>query len=361
MKRFRLASAVLLLTLAAVVLSTPLVTARGAKRTPPRLQWTTQVSGVTARLRGVSAVSDTVAWASGANGTIIRTTDGGRTWRKLSIPGAEALDFRDIEAIDDRVAYVLSIGAGDASRIYRTSDGGAHWELQFTNRDPKAFFNAIAFWDATRGLAASDSVDGRFLIITTADGGRTWTHVPASALPPALPGEGGFAASGTNLVVFGTSHAWIGTGAGPAARVLHTSDGGRTWTAAVTPIRSGPSSGIFSVAFRDPAHGVLVGGDYRKEQDAVENLATTSDGGATWTLVTDRALSGFRSVVAFGPGRGARTAIAVGPAGADWSEDGGARWAPAACAGFHAFSYARRGRAGWGVGENGRVARLDVR
>jgi photosystem II stability/assembly factor-like uncharacterized protein len=322
------------------------------------VRWTAQTSGVTVRLRGVSAVGDTVAWASGANGTVLRTIDAGRTWQKLSIPGAEALDFRDIDAIDERTAYVLSIGAGDASRIYKTVDGGSHWDLQFVNRDPKAFFNAMAFWNAGHGIAASDSVDGRFVIITTTDGGRHWTEVPGASLPAALPGEGGFAASGTNIAVFGTNHAWIGTGAGPAARVLRTPDGGRTWAVAATPLKSGASSGIFSVAFRDAQHGVVVGGDYRKEQEAVENLAVTADGGATWMLVAAHALSGFRSVVAFGAG--GRTAIAVGPSGADWSEDAGLHWTPIECAGFHTFSYARRGTAGWGAGENGRIARLET-
>src|SRR4030095_2484771 len=130
-------------------------------------RWTPQSSGVTARLRGVSAFSDRVAWASGTDGTILRTADGGQTWTRQSIPGTEKLDFRDIDAVSETAAYALSIGPGDASRIYKTADAGVHWTLQFTNDDPKAFYDAMAFWDANRGLAVSDSVDGRFVIITT--------------------------------------------------------------------------------------------------------------------------------------------------------------------------------------------------
>jgi photosystem II stability/assembly factor-like uncharacterized protein len=106
--------------------------------------WSEQSSGVTARLRGISAVNDRVAWASGNGGTIVRTSDGGASWQKLSIPGAEKLDFRDIDAVSADVAYALSIGNGDASRIYKTSDAGKTWTLQFTNTDPKAFFDAMA-------------------------------------------------------------------------------------------------------------------------------------------------------------------------------------------------------------------------
>src|SRR6476659_5110561 len=153
---------------------------------PPR--WTLQTSGVTARLRGVSAVNDRVVWASGADSTVLRTIDGGATWKKLTVT-ADALDFRDIDAIDDRTAYVLSIGNGPASRIYKTTDAGATWRLQFKNDDPKAFYDAMSFGDATHGIVIGDSVDGAFYILTTTNG-HDWTRVPASSLPPALEGEG---------------------------------------------------------------------------------------------------------------------------------------------------------------------------
>ena len=319
--------------------------------------WTDQTSGVTARLRGVSAVSDRVAWASGSGGAVLRTTNGGAAWETMTIPGAEKLDFRDIDAVSDRIAYVLSIGSGDSSRIYKTIDGGRTWAQQFANTDPKAFFDAMAFWDADRGIAFSDSVDGRLMILRTENGGRDWARVPAAGLPPALDNEGAFAASGTNVAVYGRDHVWIGTGAAAVARVLRSSDGGRTWAAAPTPLAAGPSSGIFSIAFRDAEHGIVVGGDYRKESDAVDNAAITSDGGRTWTMV--KGLSGFRSVVAYQPGASTPTLIAVGPQGADRSIDDGRTWTPLAGAtGLHTFAFAKQGSAGWGAGENGRIMRL---
>ena len=214
----------------------------------PVVAWQPQTSGVAGRLRGVSAVSPTVAWASGAAGTVLRTTDGGDHWQLRTVAGAETLDFRDVDAMSDQVAYALSIGAGASSRIYKTIDGGAHWDLQFANTDPKVFLDAMSFWDADRGIAFSDSVDGRFVILTTGNGGRSWERVPADRLPPALPGEGAFAASGTNVALFGNDQAWIGT---TASRVLRSSDGGRSWTAAATPLATGQATGIFSIAFRD--------------------------------------------------------------------------------------------------------------
>ena len=316
-------------------------------------RWTEQTSGVSARLRGVSAVSERLAWASGADATVLRTVDGGATWQKLNVTN-DALDFRDIDAIDSQIAYILSIGNGPASRIYKTTDAGKTWTMQFKNEDPKAFLDAMSFWDANHGIVFGDSVDGQFYIMTTADGGRAWSRVPAVNLPPALANEGAFAASGTNIALFGKSHAWIGTGAAAKARVLRTSDGGRTWQVADTPLASGPSSGIFSIAFRDAKHGVVAGGDYRKEQEAVDNLAVTDDGGVTWKLV--KGLSGFRSVVAYVPGT--KTLVAIGPSGGDYSTDDGRTWTTITGPGFDTFSFVRRKAIGWGAGAKGAIGRL---
>ncbi len=316
--------------------------------------WTIQSSGVNARLRGVSAVNDRVAWASGSGSTVLRTDDGGATWKKLTVTN-EALDFRDVDAIDEKTAFVLSIGNGAASRIYKTVDGGANWTMQFRNEDPKAFLDAMSFWDADHGIVIGDSVDGQFYILITANGGREWSRVPRSALPPALANEGAFAASGTNIAVYGKGSAWIGLGAGARARVLRTTNGGRTWNVFETPLQSGQSSGIFSIAFRDQKHGVIVGGDYQKEKEALNNLALTSDGGATWTLV--KGLSGFRSVVAYVPGT--KMLIAIGPAGGDYSIDDGKTWTPLSGPGFDTFSFARGKRFGWGAGARGAIGRLS--
>jgi photosystem II stability/assembly factor-like uncharacterized protein len=320
--------------------------------------WTIQTSGTTAPLRGVSAVNDRVAWASGADSTVLRTSDGGATWQKLRVilDPADRVDFRDIDAIDARTAYVLSIGNGPASRIYKTTDAGATWTLQFRNDDPKAFYDAMSFWDADHGIVMGDAIDGWFCVMTTEDGGKTWVRVPASVLPRALPNEGAFAASGTNIAVFGKTDAWIGTGAAAKARVLRTHDRGRTWAIADTSLIAGPSAGIFSVAFRDAKHGVIIGGDYKKENEAIDNLFVTSDGGVTWTLV--KGLSGFRSVVAYVPDTKTPVLVAVGPSGADYSTDDGRTWRTIDGPGFDTLSFARGKAVAWGAGVRGSIGRL---
>ncbi|MDM4767751.1 hypothetical protein [Pelomonas sp. SE-A7] len=331
--------------------------------------WTAQTSGVTARLRGVSAVNAKVAWASGADLSLLRTADGGANWIKLKPPAdADKLDFRDIDAIDERTAYALSIGPGPASRIYKTVDAGASWQLQHQNTEAQGFYDAMTFWDARHGLVVGDSIDGRFQILVTRDGGAHWDKVPDAALPPALPGEGAFAGSGSNIAVMGSGQdrreAWIVTNSPGRSRVLHTADGGKRWQVVDTPLAASATAGIFSVHFRDRLHGVIVGGDYKQEQAAVDNAAFTSDGGKTWTLVKQpQGLSGFRSVVKHLPGSKSSW-IAVGPQGADRSDDDGKTWQPmplaAGMAGFDALSFAPGLKQGWASGAAGALAGLRL-
>lgn len=325
-----------------------------------RAQWVAQASGTTVRLRGVSAVNNRVAWVSGAGGTYARTTDGGRTWQAAVVPGAEALDFRDVDAFDAETAYLLAIGEGDRSRIYKTTDGGQHWTLQFQNRRNAAFYDCMAFWDVRRGVALSDPVAGRFILIKTNDGGRTWRETEAYGMPLALESEGAFAASGTCVTVGGKSDVWFGTGGPLGARVFHSTDGGRTWGLNGVPLAKGKTAGVFSVAFADARRGVALGGDYTKEQESAQTAARTSDGGADWELLGEGARpGGYRSCVVYVPGTRGQMLVAVGPSGSDYSIDGGRSWRALGAEGFHAASIAPRGDTAWAVGENGRIARLD--
>ncbi|MFN0109054.1 MAG: WD40/YVTN/BNR-like repeat-containing protein, partial [Blastocatellia bacterium] len=299
-----------------------------------------------------------IAWASGANGTYARTIDGGKTWQSAVVPGAEKLDFRDVEAFDAKTAYLLSIGPGEASRIYKTTDGGKNWSLQFTNNNPKAFFDAIAFWDVNNGLAVSDPVDGRFVVIRTSDGGKSWNPIAPENMPAALEGEGAFAASGTCLIAQGKTNAWFATGGAKSARVFRSADNGQTWFVASTPIKTGnAASGIFSISFKDARTGIAVGGDYQKEKEAVDHLALSGDGGRNWKLVKSSGLTGFRSAVAW---ISESALIAVGPSGTDSSLNDGANWTNIGSSGFHAFSFSRKGRTGWAVGEKGSIARFTA-
>jgi photosystem II stability/assembly factor-like uncharacterized protein len=315
----------------------------------------THPSHTTEDLRGASTVSQTIAWASGTHGTYLLTTDAGRNWTPAQVPDAAALDFRAVVAFSASEAFLMSAGPGDQSRIYHTADAGEHWQLQFTNTNPKGFFDSMVFWDPTHGIVLGDPIPDetgklKFELLITTDG-QTWMPIPPNQLPPAIEGEGAFAASNSCLAILSRTtviansrnsvipsaqtlvtpgeardlgfasatngagpnsttptlpwksgarvlhqpsekeaasapdpNIWFATG-GRAARVFHSPDRGQTWQVFDTPIFHGPdSAGIFSIVFRDPAHGVIAGGDYKHPDQDGPNLAFTNDGGRTWTL-----------------------------------------------------------------------------
>jgi len=286
-------------------------------------QWVKQNVNTTASLRGLSVVNEKVVWASGTGGTVIRTVDGGKTWNVIVVPGAEKLDFRDIEAFSAKTAYILSIGNGESSRIYKTTDGGRNWKLQFKNANEKAFFDAIACWDKNNCVAMSDPVDHKFVLIQTKDGGKSWTPMDTSKMPEAKEGEAAFAASGTCLITQGKKNLFLVTG-GSDARVFHSNDRGLTWYVAETPIAKGTAgSGIFSIAMFDIASGVIVGGNYEKPDARDNTLAFTSDGGRTWSL--GPALGGYRSGITL---LDRIWMIAVGTNGSDLRRESEKTWTP---------------------------------
>lgn len=314
-------------------------------------QWEPQAVKTDADFRGLCAVGPKVAWVSGTKGTFGRTTDGGKTWAVGTVSGADKLDFRDVEGFGEDTAYLLSAGPGEDSRIYKTTDGGKTWALQFKSAEPKAFLDAIAFWDEKHGIALGDPIDGRFHLLVTDDGGAKWTPLPEKSCPAALPNEGCFAASGTCLVARGENDVWFCTGGAKVARVLRSSDRGKTWAVSETPLLAGiESAGGFSLAFRDQKNGVIVGGDYRKPDDTKATVAVTADGGKTWKPV-EKPLP-FRSGVAWAADRW----VAVGTSGSDSSVDG-LTWKPLDKEKYNAVAFTATGE-GWAAGPKGRVAKF---
>ena len=324
--------------------------------TAPPFQWEVLPTPVNASLRGLSTVNEKIAWASGSGGTVIRTVDGGRRWDQSEIPTAQNLDFRDIHAFDENTALVLS--AGLPAKIFKTTNGGEHWVETYSNENEGVFFDAMDFWDRQNGIAFSDPVDGHLLIIITNDGGETWRPVPKENIPEAKTGEGGFAASGSCLTVYGDKNVWIGSGVN-SARVFHSEDGGQRWEVYETPIiQNRESTGIFSLVFRDSLHGVAVGGDYQQDTLSLANAAITSDGGKTWTLIDKNSPFGFKSCVSYFGSPVSDQLIALGTSGSDYSLDGGNSWHQMDSIAFHVVSFSDDGRAGFAAGPGGKVARF---
>ncbi|MFC6647293.1 WD40/YVTN/BNR-like repeat-containing protein [Granulicella cerasi] len=287
-------------------------------------------------LRGIHYVGNGVAWASGTNGTVLRTEDMGYLWQKCAVPpGAEKLDFRGVQAFDANTAIVMSSGKGDLSRLYKTTDGCATWKLVFTNPDKDGFFDAMTAsrtGDTEDILLLGDPVDGAFKVFCRIDDDTHVEECMSGAPANAAEGEGVFAAS--NSSVIWSSHrttAFFATGGKDGARIFRmeksTSGNAPIWKSSPMPMFGiGDSAGIFSLAKRTSDHTthlIAVGGDYKQPEDAEHNAAYTRDDGLHWLAVAS-APHGYRSSVAYD--EKLKTWITVGPNGTDVSFDDGRNW-----------------------------------
>jgi len=327
--------------------------------TPAQAQWVRQSSTTRASFRGLSVVDSNVVWASGSGGTYLWTNNGGAQWHAGTVPGATSFDLRGVHAVSLDTAYVMVAGT-DTARIYKTTDRGAHWTLQYDDTRKGVFLDGIAFFDAKHGLAIGDPMDGHFLILKTDDGGAHWRQLDSTKIPAALPSEAEFAASNTSLVLHGTQDAWFATGGGRVARVLRTHDGGATWTVSETPVTAGQSgSGIFSLAFVDATHGLAVGGNYATPDTTGVTVARTSDGGATWTAVSPSGATGYLSGVVALPSSHGQHFIAVGTQGTAYSLDGGEHWTKLDSHLLNVIAVDHQTRHVWAAGERGTVGMLD--
>jgi photosystem II stability/assembly factor-like uncharacterized protein len=322
----------------------------------PHLSWTITLTGSQEQFRGLSPVSDRIVWIAGTNGTVLKTLDGGATWKSVGpvlAPNDTDIQFRDVQAWSGETAVVLSIGESTSSRIYVTRDGGASWLQSFTNRDPAAFYDCMSFDTPEHGLAVSDPVNGKFRLIETRNGGWSWDLVDLAAMPAAAAGEFAFAASGTCLVA-AAGRWYLATGGIDPGRVWKSKDG-HSWSISNTSIAGGSAAGVFSVAFRDASHGIAVGGNFESPTGAANTAAWSDDEGASWTTAL-KFPGGYRSGSSWVPGP-ENLALAVGPTGSDFSVDDGKTWKTFDNGSFDSVE-CTSGGACWASGSKGRVARL---
>lgn len=299
-------------------------------------------------IRGMSVVNNHTIWVSGTGGMVGKSTNGGQQWQWMQVPGCDSCDWRDIAAFSEQEAVVVNAGA--PAHIFRTVNGGQSWQRVYFNDTPGIFFDGMDFWQNGRGIAIGDPLNGRFTLIHTRNGGRSWDTLPG---PPATNGEALFAASGTGIVALPGGEACFATG-GTVARFFKQQQNG--WQSYPLPLIQGQAStGAFSIAFLDTQTGIAVGGDYRNDTLRNGNCLLTANGGKTWSP-PNVPPSGYRSCVVW---LQPRVLIATGPSGTDLSANGGHDWENISKEGFHVAGKAQKGNTVFLAGSDGRIACLN--
>lgn len=307
-----------------------------------------------ASLRGLSVVSNQVIWASGSNGSVGKTLDGGLTWQWMKPKGYEQLDFRDIEAFDQQHAIIVN--AGSPAYVLKTIDGGTTWTEHYKNIDSAIFLDGLGFWDQNSGIIFGDPIQGKMQLLKTTNAGTTWQNISSNLKQTLADGEAGFAASGTTIKTLPGGKVWISSG-GTTSNIYYSSDYGESWNVFKCPIWHGESTtGPFSIDFYDAKNGVVVGGNYVKDKANDNNVWLTSNGGKTWTKPVTP-VAGFRSGVAY---INKNMVVATGTSGTDVSTDGGRNWKHIDDQSFNAVQQAKKGNRIFLAGEKGRVFELLI-
>jgi len=321
-------------------------------------QWQPQAVSTDASFRAVSVAGPDVVWIGGTKGSFVHTADGGQTWQTGTVPDALTCDFRDVHAVDAQTAYLMSAGPTEKgqAQLYKTTNGGQSWSLLYQSQQPGVFFDGMDFWDKTHGIVFSDPVNNKWVILTTANGGQTWQPMPETALPVMQPSEAAFAASGTSLVVQGKRNVWIASGGATFGRVFRSTDRGRTWSVSSTPLPAGEATGLFGMHFFSAKAGMVVGGNYKQEQQPGPNVAITRDGGKTWQAVSPTNPPGLKEAIALLPGD---RVLVVGPSGTSLSADQGQTWQPLDTDSYHSVACAKG--TCYAVGGKGKISKQVFR
>lgn len=310
-------------------------------------------TGSEASLRGLYVVDENTVWASGSGGTVLLTTDAGNIWHEINVPNSQHNEFRSIHAWDDKRAIVFGVAGPDFG--YLTENGGENWEIVYLDTTSGLFFNSLKFADDFNGLAVSDPVDGKFFVIRTEDGGKSWSRT--ELVPPVEEGEANFAASNTCIEYLPSGDAWFASG-GKAARIFYSNDFGLSWEVAKTPmLRGTASSGIFSVAFQNSRQGIVVGGIYDQPEINTNIAAYTNDGGKTWAPSANMPRQ-YRSCIQYITISENPIAIAIGKTGCDYSIDNGINWQTLSDEGYYTIRTVPAKAIAYVARNEGRVARI---
>jgi len=321
----------------------------------PEFTFETAHAGMSGSMRGLHVLTDKIIWISGSGGEVSCSADGGLSWARNLVQGAESLDFRDVHAFSESKALVMSIGPGSQSRIYLTTDVGMNWELVLMNQDSLAFFDGFDFFDENHGVLIGDPVDSKPYLLETRDGGRSWNRMDTSAMPDLIPGEYAFAASGSSLDLLPDGQIWFVTG-GSVARVFYSPDRGKSWNVTATDVLQGdPAAGLFSVAVLNRTRVAAVGGHYKQMELSGSNVLISDSDNGNFYIPEGAAGVTFMESVRW---INTKELLATGPTGVFYSRQGGDEWIRIADEGGHALDISALNKVGWIVGNKGKVSKF---
>ncbi len=305
-------------------------------------------SGTNTSIRGLSVIDDRIVWVSGSNGTIGKSLDSGKTFKWMVVKGFEKTDFRDIEAFDETTAVIMGIAA--PANILRTADGGETWKVAYENNTKGMFLDAMEFWNIKSGIVVGDPIEGKFFIARTFDGGISWSSIPSKNYPVADSGEACFASSGTNIRKLNLKEAVFVSGG------LHSHLFIRDRKVKLPIIQGKETTGANSVAVKNSKIIVVVGGDFNTRDSITKNCFITTNGGTDW-IAPLTPPHGYRSCVEW---IGKKNWISCGLNGVDYSGDEGINWNWISKESFHVCRRAKKGRAVFFAGGGGRIGKLNT-
>lgn len=310
---------------------------------------------VQSSVRALEVVDAQTIWWAGSEGRYGFTTDGGQHWTIDSLRLDTLVPHFRAIAVTQEAVFLLSIAS--PALLFRSTDQGQNWDLVYREEHPAAFYDAMAFWDQEHGIAMGDPTDGCLSVILTQDGGKHWTKVDCNLLPPTAEGEAAFAASNSNIALFG-QQAWLVSG-GKKARVFHSPDRGQSWSVYETPIaQGGQMTGIFSADFYDEQQGIIFGGDWNEKDRNSGNKATSKDGGRTWQLLVDGEGPGYQSCIRYLPESEGKALLSCGIPGINYSADAGQSWQKLSQESWYTLRFGPTWQTTWLAG-NGKIGRIN--
>lgn len=319
-------------------------------------QWTSMGIETQASFRAIKAFKNHI-WIGGTRGTVIHSSDYGKSWAIQQIPTAEKLDFRDLIILNEKEVILMSAGLSKehAAKLFKTTNGGSTWEILYETNEPGYFFDAITWNTKTKdGLLVSDPKDGKFSLFRLTKKGQELVQLSNPSFPSLLRKEAAFAASGSSLIqVPSTREHYLVTGGSQKSRIYKSTDQGQTWKLQAEVCCSDSSSGFFSIAAKNKHHVWAGGGNYLRINENNFPIMESTDDGNTWNALANSPRFYIEKIIYSKP-----YWIVTGPSKSAAYHEGLKKWRDLPESHFHNIIQVKNML--FGVGGKGQLGKLPI-